>query len=168
MRGWGRLWLARAAAARGEHEEGASLATEALPTLEAVSDNGGRVAALATLARCRLQLGDVDGSLETLERARSLMREHHLRGRMCVPFHDVLPAALIAAASRATGRKRRALLRDAARACRTARRHARIERQGLAGVYRNRADLEAARGRRWREARFRERGDAAVGTLSSS
>jgi class 3 adenylate cyclase/tetratricopeptide (TPR) repeat protein len=169
MRGWGRLWLARSAAARGEHEEGAALATEALPTLEAVSDNGGRVAALATLARCRLQLGDVDGALETLAQARSLVREHHLRGRMCVPLHDVLPAALIAAAARTSGRERRALLRRASRACRAARLHARIERQGLAAVYRNRADIEAARGRRWRAARLRERSDridAAVGSSS--
>jgi tetratricopeptide (TPR) repeat protein len=134
--GSGCIALGKALWQRGALEEGAVHLREATETCQAASDYQNWATACGELGQCYLRQGKLNEASAVLEEGNRLIDEHGLRSIFLAFVRNNLAEARLMIAEQTQGAERHAALRKAKRACKAARNHGRIDREGAAGACR--------------------------------
>jgi tetratricopeptide (TPR) repeat protein len=108
----------------------------AIEVLEAVPDYSQLAVASADLAQSYMGQGRLDVALERLEETNRLIAQRGVRGFGATEARNATAEAYLRAAERAEGAERNSFLKKAKRACKAARKQAKLDRQGFPAAYR--------------------------------
>jgi class 3 adenylate cyclase/tetratricopeptide (TPR) repeat protein len=130
-RAWGLNQLGALLWRIGAPDEGARCLEEAIAVFEGIPDHGSVASASGDLARCYLLQGRAEEAAALIEGMNRLIAERKLRGFYSTEPSFASAEAALLALERATEDERPALLKPAQRACKVARKQAKLDRQAL-------------------------------------
>ena len=133
---WGLHGCGRTLWHTGALDEAVTYLQHAIELYKAIPDYQTVAEASSDLGECYLSQGKLTEALAALEESNQLIAQRRLRGVHCTRPRNGLAEAYLAMADQAEERERAEWLRRAKRACRTALKQSKSDRQGMAGAYR--------------------------------
>ena len=134
----------------GEPDAAAEHLSRAIKLFEDVPDYASAVDARGALAQAHVRADNLDAALALLRTTGELIADHNVRGFACTEPRNAAAEASLLAAERAGGRDRVALMQDAKRACKRARKQGRLDRSALPAAFRLEGRYHFVRGERKR------------------